>query len=174
MLPSNIPAEGGSKQTVAAEFALSEFASGPIPKTTADYSAFNDDVRIERYRKAPNSCYGTRLRGVAAPFPPAPSYGEHIKAALHSPFPPRGAAPFPTDLEWPLEFNRGEDLATVKSPRSKQMRLMRTISGDRRPIAEMTYLSDPSDIIPAAGRIHIALLSRLLGFARMGGDKRVA
>lgn len=79
----------------------------------------------------------------------------------------RDQAPLPRDIERALEFNRDENLETVQASRASLMRRIRTVAAESQPPTAQQYATTPDEIRPAAGNVHIALLSHLMGFTGM-------
>ena len=170
---SNWHTEGEAGQSSAAEFALSKFAFGPAPRLDFPPEEINDSLFIEHYRSAPNSYSGAQRRGIVESFPLASSYEEHIAGALRAAFPLHEPAPLPIDLKLALQFNRDNDPDAIKAFRSSQMEWVRSIATECKHITNILYRKTPPEIFPAAGKIHIALLSHLMEFTRMGGRRWV-
>ena len=158
-------------QTSATQFDLSGLAFGPLPMPTTEYSVYNDDLVIEHYSPAPHSYAGKQRKGISEPFPTALSYEQHIDSALNASFPLHDPAPLPRDLELALRFNKDNDLETVRAFRAKQMNHLRTIAEECRSETQRLYSATPPFILPATGKVHIALLAHLLDYTGMGGSK---
>ena len=170
---SNSHTNGETVQESATAFSLSKFVFGPNPRLDSPPEETNDNLFIEHYRPAPHSYSGAQRRGIVESFPLAPSYEEHIKGALQASFPLHEPAPLPLDLELALKFNRDSDPSAIREFRSSQMKWLRTIAEECTHITNILYRKTPAAILPATGKIHIALLSHLMEFTRMGGRKWV-
>ena len=170
---SNSHTEGPPGQTGAQDFSLHHFVYGPDPTLNFHHDELNDDLSIEHYRSAPLSYLGSQRRGIVDPLPTTSSYEEHIKGALNAAFPLHEPAPLPVDLEWALRFQCENDLATIQAYRSTQLAWVRKIAAECQHTTDELYRSTPSSIAPATGKVHIALLSHLMGFTQMKGRKWV-
>ena len=164
---SNRPANSPSRDPQ--EFNLRDFAFTSIPDPHSDDERFNNDLTIECYSPSPFSYSGAQRKGLSEPFPDASSYHSHIWAALKAPFPLFSPTPLPRDLTVALEFNRDNTRETISNFRRSQMRILRTIADECRAETDHWYSFAPPEIRESPNKIHIALLTHLTRFTRIGG-----
>ena len=158
-------------QLSATEFDLAGLAFGPIPMPSTDYSVYNDDLIIEHYIPSPHCYAGGHRKGIPEPFPNALSHEQHVEAALDASSPLHDPAPLPRGLELALRFNRDNDLETARAFRNKQPNYLRILADESRSETRRLYSAIPPTILPATGKVHIALSAHLLDYAGVGGTK---
>ena len=151
------------------EFSLNEFAFTALPDPHSYAEGFNDSLTIEHYTPSARSYMGKQRKGINEPFPNAASYEEHITEALRAPFPLFETARLPIDLTNALHFNRDNSVETIADFRKSQLIRLRVIAAECWDETEKWMSLAPEDVRIASGKIHVALLTHLARFTRMGG-----